>query len=299
LRRAAVARLIAKRPLEWYFLQLIEQEEDMGQEHVASHKTLAEMVDTLQARGRYTFAREEALAALNVSDVMLKRAAMRLAAKTRIVVPKRGFYVIVPLEYRAAGSPPASWFIDDLMRHLGVPYYVGVLSAAGLYGAAHQQPQEYQVVTEMARRPVVAGRVRIRFLGKRAFSHTPAAPLKTETGTMRVSSPEATALDLVRYASSPAGGLSNVATVLAELAERLDPNRLVEAARAEAAWAVAQRLGHLLDLVGARERTEELAEMLAGQGVRNTPLRPGRPIRGCPVDRRWGVMANEPVEVDL
>lgn len=271
----------------------------MGKQHAASHKTLAELVDALQARGRYTFDREEAVAALQVSDVTLKKAAMRLAAKTRIVVPKRGFYVIVPLEYRAAGSPPASWFIDDLMRHLGAPYYVGVLSAAGLYGAAHQQPQEYQVVTEVARRPVQAGRVRIRFLRKRAFGRTPAASVKTETGTMRVSTPEASALDLVRYASTAAGGLSNVATVLAELAERLDPSRLVEAAQAESTLALAQRLGHLLDLVGAGERTGELAKMLAGHGMRNTPLRPGRLTRGCPVDRRWCVIANEAVEVDL
>jgi len=267
--------------------------------HAASHKTLAEMVDALQARGCYTFDRKEALAELQVNEVVLKRAVARLAARTRIVVPKRGFYVIVPLEYRAAGSPPASWFIDDLMRHLGVPYYVGVLSAAGIYGAAHQQPQEYQVVTEVARRPIVAGRVRIRLLGKTALGQTSTAPIKTETGTMAVSTPEATALDLVRYASTAAGGLGNVATVLTELAERLDPNHLVEAARVETSVAIIQRLGHLLDLVGAQERTEGLAKMLADQGVRNTPLRPGRPIRGCSTDRRWNVIANEAVEVDL
>lgn len=261
------------------------------------HRTLADLVDSLQAEGRYTFDRAEAIAALQTSSVMLKKAVMRLATKSRIVVPKRGFYVIVPLEYRAAGAPPPSWFIDDLMRHLGKPYYVGVLSAAGLHGAAHQQPQEFQVVIRAAARPVVAGRARIRFLGKRQHDQTPTLEMKTETGTMRVSTPEATAIDLLRYAPS-AGGLGNVATVLAELAERMDSVRLVEAVRADGELVYAQRLGYLLNLVGAGERAKELARLVTEESPRNAPLRPGQPTRGCPVDRRWRVVINEQVEVD-
>ncbi len=83
------------------------------------HRALADLVNDLQGAGRYTFDRTEALAALGTSAVMLKKAVMRLAGKGRLVVPKRGFYVVVPVEYRSAGAPPPSWFIDDLMRHLG------------------------------------------------------------------------------------------------------------------------------------------------------------------------------------
>jgi len=59
---------------------------------------------------------------------------------------------------------------------------------------------------------------------------------------MRVSTPEATALDLVRYVGH-AGQLGNVASVLSELSERIDPVRLVEAARAEVELSIVQRLG--------------------------------------------------------
>jgi len=45
------------------------------------------------------------------------------------------------VEYRVAGAPPASWYIDDFMKAVGTPYYVGVLTAAALHGAAHQAPQ--------------------------------------------------------------------------------------------------------------------------------------------------------------
>ena len=261
-------------------------------------RSLAELVDAFQAEGRYTFGRAEAMTALQVSGPMLKKAAMRLAAKSRLAVPTRGFYVIVPIEYRAAGAPPPSWFIDDLMRHLRKSYYVGILSAAGLYGAAHHQPQEFQVVTGAARRPMSAGRARIRFMGKRHLDKTITKEVSTETGAMRVSTPESTAVDLVRYAAS-AGGLGNVATVLSELAERLDGARLVKAARADGNLAYAQRLGYLLDLVSAGEGARDLAVLVADENPRDTLLRPGQPRKGCAVDRRWRVVVNEQVEADL
>ncbi len=230
-------------------------------------RTLSELVDNLQAKGRYTLERSEALAALQTSGPTLKKAVMRLAAKRRIAVPKRGFYVMVPIEYRTAGAPPPSWFIDDMMRHLGRSYYVGVLSAAALHGAAHQQPQEFQVVTDEPQRQMQAGRARIRFLVKKKIGRARTSELKTETGTMRVSTPETTAIDLLRYVRA-AGGLSNAATVIAELAEKIDGKKLVAAAESDGELAYSQRLGHILDLVGAgnqpgkmvsREKPEERA----------------------------------------
>jgi len=51
----------------------------------------------------------------------------------------------------------------------------------------------------------------------------PVQNFNTRRGTLLVSSPEATALDLVGYATRHAGGLIQVAGVLPELAERIDP----------------------------------------------------------------------------
>ena len=78
-----------------------------------SAKTLAELVDRFQESGRYTFVREEALRELNINAENLKRAVKRLTERGRIAVPRRGFYVIVPLEYRVAGAPPSSWLIHQ------------------------------------------------------------------------------------------------------------------------------------------------------------------------------------------
>ncbi|HVE87152.1 MAG TPA: type IV toxin-antitoxin system AbiEi family antitoxin [Myxococcales bacterium] len=268
----------------------------MKREH-KSRSSLAGFVDALQGSGRYVLTRPEAIEALGVSDEALQAAVRRLAAKRRIVVPRRGFFVIVPVEYRSAGAPPPDWFIDDLMKFECQPYYVGLLSAAALHGAAHQQPQEFQVVTNAPLRPTRAGRARIRFFTKRHLERTPAIQVKTETGFMRVSTPEATAIDLVRYARS-AGHLANVATVLGELAEKLDPGRLVEAARADVELSHVQRLGHLLDLVGAASIGEPLAAWLEAQRPRVIALRPGRALKTAARDSRWHVAINEQVEVD-
>jgi predicted transcriptional regulator of viral defense system len=260
-------------------------------------KSLAGFVDALQSSGRYTFTRTDALTTLGVSAVALKHAARRLAEKGRLVTPRRGFFVIVPLEYASAGAPPPSCFIDELMRVQGRPYYVGLLSAAALHGAAHQQPQEFQVVSDRVARVALAGRSRIRFFVKKTVGTTPVVPIKTETGTMLVSTPEATAVDLVRYACG-AGFLDNVATVLGDLAEKIDAEALVDAARKEGELAHVQRLGFLLDLVAGHDLTTPLAKWLGEQQPRATPLRAGRSSKGARKDERWLVLVNHEVEVD-
>lgn len=269
-----------------------------GRQADRSRRSLARFVDDLQARGRYTFRREEALSALGVSDIAFNRAARRLVAKRRLAAPRRGFFVVVPTEYSGSGAPPPSWFIADLMAFHGQCYYVGLLSAAALHGAAHQQPQEFQVMTDRALRPTTVGRARLRFFTKRHLRQTPTIDVKTYTGGMRVSTPESTALDLVRYVES-AGHLDNVASVLAELAEVMDPFRLVEAARADIELTVIQRLGFLLSYVGATTVTELLARWLAEQRPRTVPLRADRASDEASKDSTWRVLVNDSIELDL
>jgi predicted transcriptional regulator of viral defense system len=257
-------------------------------------KYLSRYLELLQEAGRYAFVRAEAVAALGTSEEALQQAARRLAAGKRLVSPRRGFYVIVPIEYRTAGAPPPDWFIDDLMRFQGRPYYVALLSAASLHGAAHQQPQEFQVVTDAPFRPTRAGRARIRFFTKRHFAQTPTMQVKTETGSMRVSTPEATALDLVRYAAS-AGHLANVATVLVDLVEKIDARRLIGAATRDVELSHIQRLGYLLDLIEAHRLADPLAKWLASRRPRLVVLRSGRSSRPSKREERWHLIVNDSI----
>lgn len=260
------------------------------------YRSLPTFVDELQARGRYVFRREE-LEALGLSRVAIKNAVQRLVVKGRLAVPRRGFYVVVPLEYRSAGAPPASWFIDDLMHWLSQPYYVGLLSAAAIHGAAHHSAQELQVVTFPHQRLIEVGRGRIRFVVNRHLDRTPVARIKTETGTMAVSTPEGTALDLVRY-MAPAGHLSNVATVLAELSERIEAAKLVAALSGETEVASVQRLGYLLERVDRPELANALASWLAERGPHAVALNPSLSTEGSPRVLPWHVIENEALELD-
>lgn len=253
----------------------------------------------MQARGRYTFTREQALDGLGRSELGVNKSLMRLVRQRRLAAPRRGFYVIVPAEYDLAGSPPATWFIDDLMQFLGRPYYVGLLSAAAQHGAGHQQAQKFQVMTDVPLRPVAVGRVRIEFFKNAHLGSTPTLKVKTSTGSMAVSTPEATALDLVRYAKS-AGHLGNVATVLAELAERLAPERLLEVVEAtKVEVSVVQRLGFLLELVEHGALAEPLFTWVDHLAPAYVALRPDRPSKQVRRNERWRLLVNEDVEPDL
>lgn len=264
-------------------------------------KNLGELVDHLQSVGIYAFTKAEAVSSLGSHGTATDAAARVLRSKGKLAMPRRGLYVIVPAEYRAAGAPPPTWYVHALMGFQERPYYVGLLSAAELHGAAHHRPQQFQIVTDAPLRPIRVGRSALAFFVKRQVAQTPVDEVKTPTGSMRVSSPEATAFDLVRYVDA-AGQLDNVATVLAELSEKLRARRLVAAAKAGVELSVVQRCGYLLDLVGAGALTNGLAAWVAEQRPRPTPLRPDRrPDRlgGGSLDARWKVVVNDQVEPDL
>src|SRR5687768_5785413 len=115
------------------------------------HQSARDYVAGLAAAGRYHFSSQEARAALGVSPAATKLALNRLAKQKLVASPARGFYVIVPPEYQTLGCLPADQFIPALMKREKLPYYVGLLTAAQYHGAAHQRPQEFQVVVEERR----------------------------------------------------------------------------------------------------------------------------------------------------
>lgn len=258
----------------------------------------AQYTTSLASRGRYTFSAVQAQVELRASEVAVQAALRRLRKKGEIAMPTRGFYVIVPPEYRHLGCLPAAEWVPELMAYLGAPYYAGLLTAAQIHGAAHHKPQVFQVVTDRNRRPLGAGRVRIVFVAKANLETTPTTEVVTERGTLRVSTPEATAFDLVIY-SGHAGGLDNVATVLAELAERLDVEQLSRLAHNGVPVAAVQRLGFLLDLTGHGVLADPLASIIEKKSPPVAPLRAGHALRGAPRDRRWHLGVNVNVEPDV
>lgn len=253
--------------------------------------SLPNYVESLQKRGRYAFTRTEVATGLSLSEGALTKGLQRLVGKGRVKMLRRGFYVIIPVEYMATGMIPADWFISELMQYLGQPFYIGVLSAAALHGAAHQQPQEYQVVVPNQERPVCHAAMTVRFFRHLRMGSMPTESVKGYTGMLPISTPAATALDLVRFAAR-IGGLDAVLTVLTELAEKMTPESVLAAAQCESELAQVQRLGWLLVRAGWPQLAEPLADWLRIYPRHKVRLDPRQSALGKRKDPRWQIIVN-------
>lgn len=259
--------------------------------------TAAKFISDLVARGRYCFSAKEAVDAFGANAVATRAALRRLRQKGELAMPYRGFHVVVPPEFRNIGCLPAGHFIPSLMAHLEEKYYAGLLSAAEYHGAAHQRPQVFQVIVAKNKPTITCGNVRVMFVARKNMARIPTSDFKTPRGYLKISTPAATAFDLVGYPNH-AAGLDNVATILAELAEKLDGKELVRLAElSPIAWA--QRLGYLLDMVGAQEKTVEMAKYIAGKKPVPTPLAPSLPFEGISRLKPWNILVNTRVEAEV
>lgn len=259
--------------------------------------TWHELPDHLVSRGTTSFTTAAAADLVGGSRAAVHQGLQRLIRKGEVFSPAQGFYVPIPPEYRAwGGSIPAAEFIDPMMRHLGRRYYVGLLSAAEIHGAAHQRPQVFQVMVDQTLRHRDNGRARLRFFVNGRIEDIPTVRSRTRTGDIAVSTPEATALDLVtrpRYSA----GLDNVATVLIELVEddKLDPVQLAEVAE-HFPMATVHRTGWLLDTFAEGFDTEPLAALVGSGSV--TALDPQAGRRGT-INPRWRLIVNRQIEPDV
>ncbi len=248
----------------------------------------------LAASGRYSFTSDEVRKALGVSAVAAKLALHRLIRAGELASPARGFYVIIPPEYRSLGCLPADQFIPALMDRANQPYYAGLLSAAQYHGAAHHRPQEFHVMLTKSRRPLACGQVRVAFFVRKRLKEVPIQAFNTPRGPIWVSTPEVTALDLIGY-QHHAGGLDQVVTIISELAEQIAPERLASAAAfVPLPWA--QRLGYMLDQVGAADKASALKAHVSSFARQTVPLLPGASVKDARRDEGWKLVINADVE---
>jgi len=255
---------------------------------------VVDLLTDLQSRGRYAFTTAEARAWLDVGPTAARVALARLKARKAIVSPFRGYYVIVPPEYRSLGCLPGEQFVPAYLESRGAAYYVALLSAARIHGAGHHAVQILQVMVERSRRPVTCGRARVQFVARHGLREVPTMAAQTDRGSMRVSTREATLLDLVGFPRH-AGGLDNVATIVHELLENLDGHLLAAAAeRAPIAWA--QRLGYLLESLGAPPPVVDLlADLVRDRSKAYAPLSSRVRTQGRERNARWRILVNTEV----
>jgi predicted transcriptional regulator of viral defense system len=267
-----------------------------------NYNYLLKWIENLQAHGKLTFTYEQACSQFkDVSNTAIGLSLNRLSGKGKVVSIFKGFYVIIPAEYSSKGIIPPLLFIDALMNYTAKAYYVGLLSAAALYGAAHQQPQEFFVVNQLPFiRPTSKRGIRINYIGRIAIPFNFLENRKTEAGYVKVSNPELTAVDLLQY-EKHIGGLNRAATIINELADVINPDRINDEFISFVPIVMIQRLGFILDnIVGRSDLADSIYTRMKNiyQTWQRMPLKSGKPEKGFSSDSKWKIVRNINIEID-
>jgi len=206
-------------------------------------------VNDLPKRGITTFALKEAENQFPKKPVAsVRRALARLSNADIIQSVWRGFYVITLPEYGLKGVTPPIDYIDQLMRHLGCGYYIALLTAASYSGANHQAPQVFQIICDDIIHIKNKNGVKIEPIYKKRIPIKYLKEINTRTASVRISTPELTAVDLLLY-SMRVGGINRVATILYELAEVMDFTCVDTDFFIRIPATAIQRLGFLLEII--------------------------------------------------
>ena len=197
---------------------------------------------------------------------------------------------------------PPTMYLDALMTYLKRPYYLALLNAAEFYGAAHQKPQQYSVITVLPPlRDTNKRNIKINFIATRKeIPQKWLKPFKTQTGYIQVSTPELTAADLVTF-QKEIGGINRACTVLYELMEIVKFGKLDKTFFDYVPTSTIQRLGYLLE--NELEQPKQ-AEILYSKAQTHSckfqkiPLKYSKPTEDCETNTKWKVIVNEYIEID-
>jgi len=258
-----------------------------------------DFLSELRSNGRYAFSIEDIHREIHKPLKNISKDIDRLRAKGAVQNIRRGFYTVIPEEYRKMGAVPVEFYIDDLMKYLSKQYYVGLLSAAMLHGAAHQQPQEFFVITASPKtRRIAKKSTIINFCEKKYFPSAGIEAKKTDTGYIKVSGKELTFLDLIYFEQS-VGGLNRIVTILTELSEDLSINRFKEALSNTFPAAVFQRAGYISEKVLNNEKLTLVFEKKLSSLKYQTAYLKASGAKSGIRDDKWDLVINTQIESDL
>lgn len=259
-------------------------------------KSLKEYINTRLANGKYFFSRQDTLKELGLTPSQFRFQAYRLSQKKAISRLWGDFFMIIPAEYFHLGSLPSHWIIDPLMKYLNQDYYIGLLSAASLYGATEQQPMTFQVITNKTTKPIQLDRGNIEFHSFKNCSSSLVTTIQAPTGTAKISKKEQTLVDLLRFYDS-CGHLSNVASVIKSLAPECDPETLAQVAKKERTTSLLQRLGYILELAKFPKLAQIIEHELLRRRTKYILLQPDFPTKEGIKLNRWKLILNDTLEL--
>jgi predicted transcriptional regulator of viral defense system len=261
---------------------------------------LSTWIENVQSKGKNAFSLTLLHSELtNYSHTAIKSALNRLTKKGTIVSIHKGFYLVIPPQYKTKGILPPTLYLDALMKELNRPYYLALLNAAAYHGASHQQPQEFFVVTSFpVLRPTLKKGLKVSYISKKELPDKLLESKKTEAGYLKISNPILTATDLIQF-EKRVGGLNRVATVLSELMEVIKPQHFDTSLLNSTPKSTLQRLGYLLqNVLHNTVLADALYNSLKTEKLFRIPLKAASPTKGFSADGKWKVIVNTQVEID-
>lgn len=264
--------------------------------------TVSKYLDKLSRSGQFHFTLKGVALELLLKETSVSVSLSRLKKQGKIKMIRKGFGIITS---QTNGVLHPSYFVHSMMSFLGSRYYIGLLSAASHWGAAHQSPMVYYIVAEKVIKPIDLGKMKIEFITKNDFDKI--SEIKKVSGVggyYLVSTPELTALDLIRFPKK-SGHLNNVATILEDLIDKIDFKKLFHLCKKDnVPTATIQRLGFLLDIVlGLGQKASILENILLERKMSRVVLsvskkKANTKFSDYPFNERWGIYQNTTVEPD-
>ncbi len=218
----------------------------------------SKFINAKLALGKVSFTLDELTAVTHLSVIAARNQLLRLQEKVVRVSPRQPFFLIVPAEHRVNGAPPAAWWLNDYFRWLGRPYYLALQSAASHYGATPQAIQEIQVMTDKPLRMLQIGKIRVRFFVKKSVRQVPTQALSPAHAPLLVSTPEATAYDLVKYANR-LGGVERAAETITPFLPSIRKREMQRIFAIEDNHVIAQTLSNILELASTDKGSHSIS----------------------------------------
>ncbi|MBK7171976.1 MAG: type IV toxin-antitoxin system AbiEi family antitoxin domain-containing protein [Bacteroidales bacterium] len=264
-----------------------------------SIKHTNDFLQVIRSNGRYAFTIDELIEKVPKTVKNIRKDLDRLRDKGEVINIRRGFYTVIPVEYQKMGSIPVELYIDELMRYLAKKYYVGLISAAMFHGAAHQQPQEFFVLTQSPKpRTIKSKNTLINFSEKKILSTSGIEEKKTDTGYFKISNKELTFLDLI-YFEQGIGGFNRIISVLRELSESISITRMKEAVKIDFPVSTFQRAGFIAEHILMNDKLASIFEnKLATESMKKVFLKSSTDKTGI-WNEKWKLIVNSNIEDEI
>ncbi|OGQ17997.1 MAG: hypothetical protein A3B70_07110 [Deltaproteobacteria bacterium RIFCSPHIGHO2_02_FULL_40_11] len=254
------------------------------------------LIREFERQGKRIFSVSDAMAQLKISRASVMAILTRLRRDKLIVTLTNGLYAILEPTEQTHGLRPLR-ILAPFMKHLQTDYYVGLLSAANHWGAAHHKPQTLQVILPKRYFLKRLEKLKMRFFLKKYFSDIGIQIVKASFGYTKISSPELTALDIISY-ENDCGGFSNVCLVIRALIEEMNEKSLSTCYKNYPIMSSIQRLGYMMEKYSAPKKLMiPFKKWIRTQNPSPIPLYSKEKRKGS-IHKDWMILENVQLEYE-